>query len=41
MTVKGFYNKGYVYNERAPYFIERTIQTDTIWQLLQKVKLFV
>jgi organic radical activating enzyme len=23
MSVKGFYNKGYVYNERAPYFIER------------------
>ena len=23
MTVKGFYNKGYVYNERAPYFIDK------------------
>jgi len=29
MSVKGFYNKGYVYNERAPYFIEKDKLSET------------
>ena len=29
MSVKGFYNKGYVYNERAPYFIEKDNLNET------------
>jgi radical SAM protein with 4Fe4S-binding SPASM domain len=40
MTVKGFYNKGYVYNERSPYFIEREQLTDAQWQLLTESKTF-
>jgi len=40
MTVKGFYNKGYVYNERAPYFIERDHLTDQQWNLLTESKTF-
>ena len=40
MSVKDFYNKGYVYNERAPYFIERERLTDQQWQLLTESKTF-
>jgi len=40
MTVKGFYNKGYVYNERAPYFIERDKLTDKQWTQLTQSKTF-
>ena len=40
MTVKGFYNKGYVYNERAPYFIERDQLTQEQWQRLTISKTF-
>jgi len=40
MSVKEFYNKGYVYNERAPYFIEREQLTDRQWQLLTESKTF-
>jgi radical SAM protein with 4Fe4S-binding SPASM domain len=38
--VKDFYNKGYVYNERAPYFIERKQLTDKQWQQLTESKTF-
>jgi radical SAM protein with 4Fe4S-binding SPASM domain len=34
MSVKGFYNKGYVYNERAPYFIEKENLTEEHWNRL-------
>ena len=40
MTVKGFYNKGYVYNERAPYFIERDNLNEQQWNLLTGSKTF-
>lgn len=40
MTVKGFYNKGYVYNERAPYFIERDKLNDRQWNLLTESETF-
>jgi radical SAM protein with 4Fe4S-binding SPASM domain len=38
--VKGFYNKGYVYNERAPYFAGREQFTDEQWQRLTESKTF-
>lgn len=38
--VKGFYNKGYVYNERAPYFADKSKFTDTQWQRLTASKTF-
>ena len=40
MSVKGFYNKGYVYNERAPYFIEREKLSDDQWSQLTESKYF-
>jgi|694.fasta_scaffold146385_2 radical SAM protein with 4Fe4S-binding SPASM domain len=40
MSVKEFYNKGYVYNERAPYFIEREQLTNKQWELLTESKTF-
>jgi len=40
MSVKEFYNKGYVYNERSPYFIKREQLTDKQWQLLTESKTF-
>lgn len=40
MTVKGFYKKGYVYNERAPYFIEQDKLTKTQWHKLTESKTF-
>jgi len=40
MTVKGFYNKGYVYNERAPYFVDRENLTDDQWARLTESKTF-
>ena len=40
MTVKGFYNKGYVYNERAPYFIERDKLKQEQWNLLTESNTF-
>ena len=40
MTVKGFYNKGYVYNERAPYFIERNQLSEKQWSSLTESKTF-
>jgi len=40
MSVKKFYNKGYVYNERAPYFVEREQLTDKQWELLTESKTF-
>lgn len=40
MTVKGFYNKGYVYNARAPYFTERDKLTDRQWSLLTESDTF-
>jgi radical SAM protein with 4Fe4S-binding SPASM domain len=40
MTVKGFYNKGYVYNERAPYFVDRDNLSDQQWQRLTESKNF-
>lgn len=40
MSVKDFYNKGYVYNERAPYFIERENLTDKQWSLLTESDAF-
>lgn len=38
--VKGFYDKGYVYNDRAPYFIDKGKLTDTQWQRLTESKTF-
>ena len=38
--VKGFYNKGYVYNERAPYFADRDKFTDEQWARLTESKTF-
>lgn len=40
MTVKGFYNKGYVYNERAPYFIENSKLSEKQWNRLTESKTF-
>jgi radical SAM protein with 4Fe4S-binding SPASM domain len=40
MTVKGFYNKGYVYNERAPYFVDKEHLTEQQWTLLTESKTF-
>lgn len=40
MTVKGFYNKGYVYNERVPYFIDKNHLTSEQLQLLTESKTF-
>jgi MoaA/NifB/PqqE/SkfB family radical SAM enzyme len=40
MTVKGFYDKGYVYNERAPYFIDKEELTEEQWQRLTESKTF-
>ena len=40
VDVKGFYNKGYVYNERAPYFADKSKFTDTQWQRLTASKTF-
>ena len=40
MSVKGFYNKGYVYNERAPYFIDKDNLTEQQWQRLTESKTF-
>jgi radical SAM protein with 4Fe4S-binding SPASM domain len=37
---KDFYNKGYDYNARAPYFIERDQLTDQQWQRLTESKTF-
>jgi radical SAM protein with 4Fe4S-binding SPASM domain len=38
--IKGFYNKGYVYNERAPYFIDKEELTEQQWQRLTESKTF-
>ena len=40
MDFKKFYNKGYVYNERAPYFIEHEQLTEEQWQRLTESKHF-
>jgi organic radical activating enzyme len=40
MTVKGFYNKGYVYNERAPYFVDKDKLSEEQWQRLTESKTF-
>jgi radical SAM protein with 4Fe4S-binding SPASM domain len=40
MSVKGFYNKGYVYNERSPYFVERDKLTEKQLQLLTESNTF-
>jgi len=40
MSVKGFYNKGYVYNERAPYFINKDDLDDQQWTRLTESKTF-
>jgi len=40
MTVKGFYNKGYVYNERAPYFIDKDQLTEKQQERLIESKHF-
>lgn len=40
MSIKGFYNKGYVYSERAPYFIEKNDLTDKQWFRLTESKTF-
>jgi radical SAM protein with 4Fe4S-binding SPASM domain len=37
---KEFYNKGYDYNARAPYFVEREQLTDEQWQRLTESKTF-
>jgi organic radical activating enzyme len=38
--VKGFYDKGYVYNERAPYFVDKEALTNEQWQRLTESKTF-
>jgi radical SAM protein with 4Fe4S-binding SPASM domain len=38
--IKGFYNKGYDYNQRAPYFANKDDLTDTQWQRLTESKSF-
>jgi radical SAM protein with 4Fe4S-binding SPASM domain len=40
MTIKKFYNKGFVYNERAPYFIEKEKLTEKQWERLTESKTF-
>jgi len=40
MSVKGFYNKGYVYNERAPYFVYRENLAEQQWSRLTQSKSF-
>ena len=40
MTVKGFYNKGYDYNARAPYFIESTELSEQEWYRLTQSETF-
>ncbi len=40
MSVKGFYNKGYVYNERAPYFADKEKLTDEQWSRLTESNTF-
>jgi radical SAM protein with 4Fe4S-binding SPASM domain len=40
MSVKNFYNKGYVYNERAPYFVDQENLTDQQWTRLTESKTF-
>ena len=40
MTVKGFYNKGYVYNERAPYFVDKDNLDAQQWTRLTESKTF-
>jgi MoaA/NifB/PqqE/SkfB family radical SAM enzyme len=36
MSVKGFYNKGYVYNERVPYFIDQDkLSDDQLYKLTE------
>ncbi len=40
MSVKDFYNKGYIYNERAPYFIDKEKLSDKQWNLLVESKHF-
>lgn len=40
MSVKSFYNKGYVYNERAPYFIDKEELSTEQWARLTKSKHF-
>lgn len=40
MSVKGFYNKGYVYSERAPYFIEKDQLSNEQWSRLTESKTF-
>jgi organic radical activating enzyme len=39
-TVAGFYDNGYDYNARAPYFIERDQLTDDQWKKLTESKTF-
>lgn len=40
MTVKGFYDKGYDYNARAPYFIERSELTEEEYRKLTQSETF-
>jgi radical SAM protein with 4Fe4S-binding SPASM domain len=40
MTVKGFYDKGYDYNARAPYFIERSELTEEEYRKLTQSDTF-
>jgi organic radical activating enzyme len=40
MTVKGFYDKGYDYNARAPYFIERSELTEEEFRKLTQSETF-
>jgi len=40
MSVKDFYNKGYVYNARSPYFIEKEKLSNQHWQRLTESKTF-
>ena len=40
MSVKGFYNKGYVYNEKAPYFINKDDLTTDEWEKLTQSNTF-
>lgn len=40
MTVKGFYDKGYDYNARAPYFIERSELTEEEYRKLTHSETF-
>jgi radical SAM protein with 4Fe4S-binding SPASM domain len=38
--IEGFYNKGYDYNERSPYFIKKDKLSDQQWHLLTESKTF-